>query len=178
MDSITPEAKEAFADRLHPVAEQDSTDFAKSLSFAANWNPSFILAVGFLGARLDHGLAVLSHLAARRIALPDPAAAPPVLLLSAEDCVTLLPNDLTVALAPGLRVSLWPLGPSRLRSEGLRWPLDGLVLDPAGRVGTSNEVSAADGVVRLRGEGACLLLLPARALDALMAGLGFPAAEG
>ena len=39
------------------------------------------------------------------------------------------------------------MGPVRGRSEGLRWPIDGLAFDPTGRIGTSN--AATGGVVRL-----------------------------
>ena len=164
MDSISADARTAFASTLDPVAEQDSTDFAKAL---ARIDAPAVLAVGFLGARIDHALAAFSHLAVRG------GRAAPVVLLSADDCVALMPPALSLRLPPGTRVSLWPLGPCRLRSDGLHWPLDGLDLDPAGRVGTSN---CADGPVRLTCDGPCLLILPLGALDALGAGLGFVAA--
>ncbi|WP_308917037.1 thiamine diphosphokinase [Jannaschia sp. LMIT008] len=163
MDSLSPAARSAFRDVLVPVAEQNSTDFAKALRHA---DADFVLAVGFLGGRIDHALAVFSHLAERG------SGAPAVVLLSAEDCVCLAPRRLALDLAPGCRVSLWPLGRARLRSTGLRWPLDGLMLEPAGRVGTSNR---ATGPVTLRCDGPCLLIVPLDALDALASGLGIGA---
>ena len=165
MDSISAETRTAFASVLMPVTEQDSTDFAKALARA---QAPVIVAVGFLGGRIDHALAALSHLGERA-----PGSAP-VVLLSDTDCVALVPERLELDLTVGTRVSLWPLGQARLTSSGLRWPLDGLVLDPAGRVGTSNE---ATGPVRLTCEGPCLVILPADALDGLGRGLGFAAAE-
>ncbi|MFO0514127.1 MAG: thiamine pyrophosphokinase, partial [Rhodobacterales bacterium] len=45
------------ADRQHMIAEQETTDFDKALrSIAA----PFVLALGFAGARIDHGLAVFN----------------------------------------------------------------------------------------------------------------------
>ena len=160
LDSLSPEARAALADRLVRDPGQDDTDFAKALRAAGS--APVVLGVGFLGGRLDHALAVLSHLAER------PPAAPPVVLVSDDDAAALCPPRLALGCAPGDRVSLWPLGPARLRSEGLRWPLDGLTLDPAGRVGTSN---AATGPVRLRCDGPCLVILDHARLDALLAGL-------
>lgn len=60
MDSLSDTARAAIpADRLHSIAEQDSTDFDKALrSILA----PLILAVGFSGARLDHELAALHGL--------------------------------------------------------------------------------------------------------------------
>lgn len=59
-DSLSEDVRAQLPpDSLHPVAEQDSTDFDKALrSIAA---PA-VLAVGFLGARVDHQLAAFSTL--------------------------------------------------------------------------------------------------------------------
>jgi len=164
MDSLTDTARDAFGDRLDPVPEQDSTDFEKALRGVT---APFVLATGFLGGRVDHALAVFSHMAARQ--------GPPVVLLSEDDCVALCPARLQLDLAEGDRVSLWPLAPCRLASTGLHWPLDGLTLRPAGRVGTSNR---AEGRVTLECDGPCLLIVDAFRLDALLAGLGTCHAPG
>ncbi|WP_298435589.1 thiamine diphosphokinase [uncultured Jannaschia sp.] len=158
MDSVSGAARAAFADRLVPIAEQDSTDFAKALRTAP---AAFTLAVGFLGGRTDHTLACLTELA---------RSGAPVVLLDAVDAIACAPADLALDLSPGTRVSLWPMGRVTGRSEGLQWPIDGLVLTPDGRVGTSNR---ATGPVRLHLEGPCLVLVPASALGALMEGLQF-----
>lgn len=159
MDSISDAARRAFADRLHPIAEQDSTDFAKALRVT---EASFTLAVGFGGARLDHALACLSELARSRA---------PVILLDETDCISIAPPRLHLALAPGTRVSLWPLAQATGHSTGLRWPIDGLVLDPVGRVGTSNEATGP--VTLMLDGGPVVLILPAASLDDLLTGLDF-----
>ncbi|CUH40301.1 thiamine pyrophosphokinase [Jannaschia seosinensis] len=156
LDSISQAARIAFADRLHPIPEQDSTDFAKALrTFPA----PLTLAVGFIGARSDHFLACLSALA--RIGER-------CVLLSETDCVTLCPRAIALDLAAGTRVSLWPLAPVRGTSAGLFWPIDGLELSPTGRVGTSN---VATGPVRLTLDGPTALILPADCLRILVESL-------
>lgn len=157
-DSISPAAQAAIpAERLHRIAEQDSTDFAKCLR---NLDAPFVLALGFTGPRLDHALAALTTLC------HDPR---PVLLIGGEDVIFRAPRDLALELAPGTRVSIWPMAAVRGRSTGLHWPIDGIEMRPDGRVGTSNR---ATGPVRLALDGPALVLVPVAALDAALAGLG------
>lgn len=156
MDSISEAALDAFADRLHPIAEQDSTDFAKALRTSP---APLSIAVGFIGARVDHFLAVLTELARSRA---------PVVLLGEVECVCLLPPYLALDLAPGTRVSLWPLGPVQGRSTGLEWPIDGIAFAPTLCAGTSNR---AVGPMEITVAGDMVLLLPAAELPKLLAGL-------
>ncbi len=157
LDSISDAAREAFADRLHHIAEQDSTDFAKALrTFPA----PLAIGVGFMGARLDHFLSCLTELARSGAAC---------VLLGEEECLCLSPPALTLAVTAGIRVSLWPMGPGAGRSTGLRWPLDGLAFGPLLRTGTSNE---ATGPVTLDLEGGpWVLCLPPDALPVLLEAL-------
>lgn len=148
--AITPE-------RLHRIAEQDSTDFDKCLR---NIEAPFVVALGFAAPRLDHALAVMTTLCRRR--------QPPCVVIGAEDVVFAAPAELSLDLPAGTRVSLMPFGPVSGRSEGLRWPLDGVALAPAQRVGTSNE---ATGPVRLTLDGPCLVILPKEHLPAALAAL-------
>ncbi|WBU65401.1 thiamine diphosphokinase [Paracoccus aerodenitrificans] len=160
-DSISEPARAALGpSRLLHIAEQDSTDFAKALGHI---KARFVLAIGFSGRRLDHTLAALNVMIRHR--------EPPCLMLAAEDIAFLTPPELSLPLSPGTRVSLFPLGPSRGRSQGLRWPIDGLEFSPGGRVGTSNE---ATGPVHLTMEGPMLTMLPREALDLALAALTAP----
>lgn len=145
-------------DRLHHIAEQDTTDFEKCLSRIA---APFVVAVGFAGPRHDHLLANLSALVRRR--------RPPCLLLAGTDVMFAAPPRLALDLPAGTRVSIYPLGPVVGESRGLRWPLAGLALDPAGRVGTSN--AAAGGAVDLALDGPCIVILPRRHLPDAIAAL-------
>lgn len=158
LDSISDAARAALpAGRLHCIAEQDSTDLEKCLT---RIDAPFVLAIGFAGPRLDHALAALTVMSR----LPGP----PVLLLAEEDVAFLAPPRLSLRLVPGTRVSLWPMGPVRARSSGLRWPLEGIGFAPAGRIGTSNE---ATGQVTLAVEGPMLVLLPRPILRTALAAL-------
>lgn len=158
-DSITDATRAAIpSERLLHVAEQDTTDFEKCLS---RIDAPLILGVGFAGGRLDHVMAVWTVLAcypARRC-----------LILGEEDVVFLSPRRLALDLAGGERVSLFPMGAVRGRSEGLFWPIDGIGFAPDGRIGTSNR---ATGPVTLEFDAEkMLVLLPRDCLGAAIAAL-------
>ncbi len=147
MDSISPEAAAAFADRLHPIAEQETTDFDKALRHVA---APLVIAVGVTGGRFDHELAVM-HTLVRRA---DRAC----LVLGHESVTFVCPPSLSLQLDPGTVVSLFPMGPVEVASEGLRWPTGGLAFAPDSLIGTSNE---ALGPVRLKaGAPRMLVILP------------------
>lgn len=155
LDSISAPARARLAARLHPVAEQDSTDFEKCLQ---RIDAPLILALGFTGARIDHELAVWNVIARRR--------AGHCIVIGGEDIVFLAPPRLDLDLPPGSRFSLFPMTPVRGESAGLRWPIGGIPFAPSGPSGTSNEVT---GPVRLTvGEGALLVILPRAALTEVL----------
>lgn len=148
LDSIGPEGR-AAADRIVALDEQDTTDFEKCLY--ATRAPLY-LAVGFTGRRLDHTLAALHVLLAR----PEARV---VLVGEAEAIATVPPGvTLCLGLAPGARVSIFPLRPVTGRSTGLRWPLDGLALAPGGAIATSNEAVGGDVTLRFENPGALVML--------------------
>lgn len=165
LDSLSAPARVRLAGRLHAIPEQETTDFDKALR---SINAPFVLGIGFSGARIDHGLAVLNALARH----PDRRC----FILSADDVCFLVPEALTLHLRPGTRVSLFPLGPVRGTSEGLHWPIDGIDFAPGGAIGTSNVASAP--LVRLSFDAPRMLaVLPIRSLEEVLRGFGLrPAA--
>jgi thiamine pyrophosphokinase len=165
-DSISAQAQERLAGRLFPIREQMTTDFDKALRSVA---APFVLGLGFAGQRLDHGLAVLNGL----VSHPDRRC----LILSGTDVVFLAPQEMRLDLAPGSRLSLFPMGPVTGQSEGLRWPIQCLNFAPDGMIGTSNAVT---GPVRLAFSARkMLVILPLAALPAALRGLGvLPDARG
>lgn len=159
MDSISDAARIAVgADRLHDIPEQDTTDFDKALR---SIDCPFVIALGFIGARVDHGLAVLTTLVRQ---------ARPCVLLGAQDVVFALPPRLSLTLRRGDRFSLYPLAKVTGTSTGLDWPIDGLSFAPDTRVGTSNRVSTGPVSLDLSGPG-MLCILPRRRLDQALAAL-------
>lgn len=158
MDSIGPAARRAFAQVMHPVTEQESTDFDKALRHIA---APLVLAVGVTGGRFDHELAVM-HVLMRH-------ADRPCVVIGAQTLVFLCPPRISLRLVPGSLVSLFPLAPVRVASQGLRWPTDGLAFAPGELIGTSN---AAEGPVVLAAEAPAMLVILARAsLDTVVAAL-------
>ena len=159
LDSISPGARARLGARVHLVTEQETTDFDKALRLV---RAPFILALGFWGARADHGLAVLNSL----VRLSER----PCLVLSNSDVIFHAPADLTLDLPKGSRLSLFPLAPVKGRSDGLEWPIDGIAFAPGGAIGCSNRV--ASGKVRLRFDGpGMLVILPIKSLAAALTGL-------
>ncbi|SHH83336.1 thiamine diphosphokinase [Marivita hallyeonensis] len=146
LDSVSPETRAALPpDRVHHIAEQDSTDFDKALrSIAA----PLIVGIGFLGGRVDHLLAAMTVLAR----YPDRR----VLLVGESDVIAHMPPRLELPLEADTRVSLYPMRRVEGRSTGLHWPIDGLTLSPSTRVGTSNR---AEGPVALEAKSPGLLVI-------------------
>ncbi|MFY2826137.1 thiamine diphosphokinase [Ruegeria sp. MALMAid1280] len=142
-------------DRLFPIREQDSTDFDKALR---SIDAPLVLGVGFLGGRLDHQMAVLNTL----VRLQDR----PCILLGEHEVVFHVPPQIRLKLTPGDVVSLFPFQRVVGRSKGLEWPIDDLVLEPNGRVGTSNR-ALSDVELTVDGPG-LVVMMPRDALDHVM----------
>ena len=158
-DSLSDNARQTLPpDRLHQISEQESTDFDKALR---NISAPLVLAVGFLGARVDHQLSVLNVLVRRTDR--------PCILIGATEVIFATPPRLDIDLLDGDVVSLFPMCQVTGRSTGLVWPIDGLDLRPDGRVGTSNQ---AKGRVTIEPDGPGLLtVLPRHALPAALTAL-------
>ena len=153
MDSLPAAAAAAFADRLHPIAEQETTDFDKALRSTL---APILLAVGFSGGRFDHELAVLNAILRH--------AGRPCVVIGPESLTFHCPPRLVIAPPEGSVFSLFPMRPVALVSEGLRWPTGGLDLRPDGMIGTSNMVT---GPVRLDPEGPGMLVILPRSVLSL-----------
>ena len=158
-DSLAPEVRDKLpTDRLHHVAEQESTDFEKALT---RIDAPLILAVGFAGRRLDHELAVYNAIVRH--------AERACIIVGPHDLVFAAPRRVALDLPLGTRLSLFPLAPVSGRSEGLEWPIAGLEFAPGGRVGTSNRVTGHV-LLDFHAPG-MLVILPRAVLPAAMAAL-------
>lgn len=161
LDSIGAAARAELADRLHLVAEQETTDFDKSLR---SIRAPFVIAAGAIGGRLDHALAVLNAL----VRYHDRTC----LLLGGSDVIFAVPpgRELTLRLKPGDRLSLFPMASITGTSRGLRWPIDGIAFAPDGMIGTSNIVDVPEVTLRIDRPG-MLAVLPRRRLEAALKAL-------
>lgn len=163
MDSASAAAKTAYGAVLHPIAEQNSTDFDKCLR---NIEAPAILGVGFLGDRVDHTLAVLHVLQKYRR---------PIVLLGADDLVFMVPDQVRFDAVLGQRVSLMPVTDSIVTSRGLKWEVTDAPMSMRDFIGSSNEATAQ--VVEVRATPGMAVIMPPEALGSVWAELtgGVPA---
>ena len=128
-DSLTDWARAQIpGSALHPIPEQETTDFDKCLR---NISAPLVMGVGFSGNRLDHQLSAYNTL------VRHPHR--PCVLLGVEELVFLCPPSIRLDLKTGCPVSLFPMGAVAGVSDGLQFPIEGLNFAPDGRVGTSNK---------------------------------------
>jgi thiamine pyrophosphokinase len=158
-DSISDDARGRLDPAtLHPMPDQDSTDFDKCMRRVS---APLILGVGFCGERLDHQMAVCNTL------VRHPAQR--CVLMGETDLMVLCPPSIHLPLPAECRVSLFPMGAVEGASEGLAFPIGGLNFAPDGMIGTSN---AALGPVHLSITAPkMLLMLPVAMLDIMVTAL-------
>jgi thiamine pyrophosphokinase len=153
LDSLSPSLRSKIdPSRVIHVAEQDTTDFEKLL---IRVDAPMMLALGFLGGRIDHQMAVQSVLTAyshRKI-----------ICVGDEDVMFVSPPEIELPLDAGTRVSLYPMAPVQVRSTGLYWSTDGLSFAPDGQIGTSNQATGP--VTLLPSAPRMLVVLPKNCLD-------------
>ena len=161
LDSLSPSLRSKIdPSRVIHVAEQDTTDFEKLL---IRVDAPMMLALGFLGGRIDHQMAVQSVLTAY--------AHRKIICVGDEDVMFVSPPEIELPLDAGTRVSLYPMAPVQVRSTGLYWSTDGLSFAPDGQIGTSNQ--AMGSVTLLPSAPRMLVVLPRNclviAIDAVQA---------
>lgn len=163
-DSISEATRAALPQSaLHPITEQDSTDFDKCLR---NISAPLVIGIGFSGDRLDHQLACYNTL----VRHPSQRC----LLLGREELVFLAPPSCLLPLDAGTTVSLFPMGAVEGHSDGLEWEIGGLNFAPDGKVGTSNR---AKGPVQLSiTSPKMLVILPEHTLEPVVESLSQSAA--
>ncbi len=150
--------RDRLGDALVHVDEQESTDFEKCL---ARINAPFFVGVGFSGGRQDHGLAALHSL------IGDPR---PIVLLGEDDVAFAAHGEIRLALPVGERISLFPLRRVQAKDgAGLKYPVDGLVMEAGDQIGTSNEAAATSQSFGFDRPGAVVFLSPHRLREGLQA---------
>lgn len=157
MDSISAPVPDAVT-RL-PLDEQDSTDLEKALQTV---DAPLCLGIGFLGGRLDHTLAAMHALV---------ASDTPTVLIGAEDVVFAAPLEWGAEVPEGTRVSFYPVcRVPALGSKGLRWPIDGLLMEGGRQIGVSNE-AASTRIAAWFAEPGVVTILPRACLGAVVESL-------
>ena len=142
LDSVTNRAGWESRTRVIHIPEQITTDFQKALY---STEAPVTLALGMTGKRLDHTLAALS-------AVLQYAPTRRLMLVDEVDVALAVTGSIAFDAGKRERVSIHPLMPIRfIRSAGLFYPMDGLLLEPGGLIGTSNE--GTGGCVEIEPEG-------------------------
>ena len=128
----------------HPV-EKDATDLELALDYAVALSPEELHLFGALGGRLDHMLANLNLLERYDV---------PITIHHGRETLHAVSGKLVLEDARvGDRVSLIPLSSkvTGVRTQGLRWRLDGGTLRRASSRGISNEVTSLPCMVSMKG---------------------------
>ena len=150
LDSIEDRGGWELRTRVIHIPEQITTDFQKALY---STSAPVTLALGMTGKRLDHTLAALS-------ALHEVAQHRRVILIDETDVALAVSGPFAFHAAHKERISVHPLVPIVFeRTEGLFYPMNDLLLDPAGRLGTSNEGTGGRVEIVPRDETPWLLIL-------------------
>jgi thiamine pyrophosphokinase len=130
LDSVRDRAGWEKRTRVIHIPEQITTDFQKAIY---STQAPVTLALGMTGKRLDHTLAALS-------AVLQYAPTRKLLLVDEVDVALAVVGSIRFQAGIRERVSIHPLLPVRFsHSTGLYYPMDGLLLEPGGLIGTSNE---------------------------------------
>ena len=151
MDSFS----KPFEGQVIHLSEQDTTDFEKCLYSV---KAPLFLGYGFLGGRVDHELTALSVL----IRYPSKS----VILIGQDDICFCCPKELHMDIPKNTRVSIFPMSQTKMRSIGLKWPLDDIEMSPSTRTGTSNKASG-NSVSLYLDQGDAVIILPFKHLDAV-----------
>lgn len=142
-DSITPENRERFASRFHPVTDQETNDQTKAIHFLRAQGKRRILIVGATGRREDHTLGNISLLVDYRQSGID------VRMATDYGLFTPVQGDYTFASHPGQQVSIFSFGAQGLQAEGLVYPLSDFT---HWWQGTLNEAIGAEFTIRAKGD--------------------------
>ncbi|MDR0413933.1 MAG: thiamine diphosphokinase [Prevotellaceae bacterium] len=151
LDSISPELKERFADRLRHVEEQESNDLTKSMIFCRSKGYRSVTILGATGKREDHTLGNISLLAdyAKEMGME-------VQMLTSYGVFSVASGSAAFESFAGQQVSIFGLSPqAAITTEGLKYPIANRPL-PSWWMGTLNE-SLGDSFSVLFSEGSVLV---------------------
>ena len=130
MDSISQELQERFSAVLAPESEQDYNDLTKAMRWVLREHPEVaeITILGATGLREDHTIGNLGLLMeyTRLFDLGERR----VSMVSDFGTAFAITDSCDLHLGEGRRISIFSADNSlHISSEGLEWPLDGVVFD-------------------------------------------------
>ncbi|MEX1139852.1 MAG: thiamine diphosphokinase [Bacteroidota bacterium] len=145
LDSIKSSTIRKFKSvRTRRIADQNSTDLEKALTWVIGRNYESVDVLGALGGRVD-------HLAGNLSALGKFSRSAEIRFLDDEGIMTAVGSELTFEADRGTTVSLIPLSRCEgIVTRGLKWELRNGILELGVRESTSNEVRSSPVMVQVR----------------------------
>lgn len=147
LDSIRPGIRAWLGEeRMVHRPDQDRTDLDKAFAHALDERGLHRLTVlGATGGRLDHAVGNLGLLARR--ALGDRVS-----FLDTDHRIVAVTGEISLEAEVGETWSFLTFDPGvRVSLDGVKWPVDGVALDLAGKPSISNEALADEVTVRAEG---------------------------
>lgn len=131
-DSLSEKLKEEYATRLIIVNEQDTNDLSKAIRYCIAKEYKRIVLLGTSGLREDHAIGNFALLINYGLSLEA--------VVAVSDHGTFYPihKKTHFKVFPGQQVSLFAFDSKPIFSEGLKYPLNGLILSELWQ-GTLNE---------------------------------------
>ena len=120
-DSISPENKIRFQDRLYPDPDQYTNDLTKAVNFCISRGIKDIIIIGATGKREDHTLGNISLLAEYRLRVS-------VIMITDYGRFTPIHNETTFASRAGQQVSIFCIDSKPITLTGLKYPLENVLL--------------------------------------------------
>ncbi|MDR1201241.1 MAG: thiamine diphosphokinase [Tannerellaceae bacterium] len=153
MDSLSPEMRELYADRIYPSEDQETNDLTKAVHHACAIGEKEVLIVGATGIREDHTLGNISLLADYAPLFNR------VEILTDYGLFTPLRQTTTLKSVPGQQISLFALYPEgKITTENLRWPITNRILTSWWQ-GTLNEALGDSFTIYMEGNGCVIVFL-------------------
>ncbi len=126
------------------IADQNSTDLEKALSWLIRKSYLDIIVLGATGGRVD-------HLAGNLSALGKFSSHARIRFIDDQGELRAVGSETTVDKPPGTVLSLIPLSRCEgIVTQGLKWELRNEILEPGFREGTSNLVQSTPVTIRVR----------------------------
>ena len=120
-DSISPENKIRFQDRLYPDPDQYTNDLTKAVNFCISRGIKDIIIIGATGKREDHTLGNISLLAEYQLRVS-------VIMITDYGRFTPIHNETTFASRAGQQVSIFCIDSKPITLTGLKYPLENVLL--------------------------------------------------
>ncbi len=142
-DSVLQEYREIYADRLHRIAEQESNDLTKTVSYLASSGKRNMAIVGATGKREDHTLG--------NISLLIDYMRQGITVRMFTDYGTFIPchNTITLEGRIGQQVSIFNFSAYDFSAEGLSYPIRDFT---SWWQGTLNECIAESFTINAKGD--------------------------